>query len=97
MIFFFAVLILVVFGGITGAVASSMGHKFWPFFFIGALISPLLGIILCFVIKPAARSRRVTRSRRRRPVNKGTRSVAKRGTTSFDKQNPYSPPRGNYR
>ena len=47
-----ALIILGIFGAISGAVASSRGHNFTLFFIIGAIFSPLLAIILCFVIQP---------------------------------------------
>lgn len=82
--------ILGVFGAITGAVASARGHGFWPFFFLGALISPVLGIILTFIISPprkAARTRRVVR--RGTKTVRGTQRGTQRRTRS---QNPYEAP-----
>jgi hypothetical protein len=85
--FFIAVIaVLGMFGAITGAVASARGHGFWPFFFLGALISPVLGIILTFIISPPrkTRTRRVVRRVAKAP-SRGTQ----RRTNS---QNPYEAP-----
>lgn len=73
-----------VFGGISGAVASSRGHGFWPFFFLGALISPLLAIILVFIIAPPKRAKARWKSRRTIPMRStgrtGARGTGSRGT-----------------
>lgn len=91
-IFLAFIMIIIVFGGITGAIASSNGHNFWLFFIIGALISPLLGIILAFVIKGEKKQRAVSRYARNRPTRGRVAS-----TNRIDRNNPYSPPRRNYR
>jgi len=87
-----------IFGAITGAVASSRGHNFWLFFIVGALVSPVVGIVLAFVIP--ARAKTSSRSGRRRQVVRSTktgRSTKTSRTTGQrrslpDRSNPYSPP-----
>ncbi len=78
MYFILALLILGIFGVISGAVASSRNHSFWLFFVLGALISPVLAIILAFVIaSPAPPQRAVRRVVRRGARSTGTRSIAR--------------------
>jgi uncharacterized membrane protein YgaE (UPF0421/DUF939 family) len=84
-------IILAFFGAITGAIASTRGHNFLAFFLLGALISPLLGIILCFIITPPKKS---TRNFRKRYSKTG--SIATRSRSLQDDRNPYSAPRSTY-
>ena len=86
MLFFGVIAILGLFGGITGAVASARGHNFWAFFFLGALISPVLGIILTFIISPPQRGRGTRRLTRRR--TKSVRADPRRTRS----KNPYEAP-----
>jgi len=86
MIIIAVIAVLSVFGAITGAVASARGHSFWAFFFLGALISPVLGIILTFIITPPRRGRSTRRFTRRR--TKSVRSDPRRTRS----KNPYEAP-----
>jgi phosphotransferase system glucose/maltose/N-acetylglucosamine-specific IIC component len=97
--YLFIVLILTgIFGTITGAVASARGHNFWLFFVVGALVSPVVGIVLAFVIP--ARAKTSSRSGRRRHVVRSTKTSRSTKTgrttgqrrTEPDRSNPYSPP-----
>jgi hypothetical protein len=71
-------ILMVVFGGIVGAIAQSRGHNFWLFFAIGGLLSPLIGILCALLIPaPAGGGRRV---RRRAPPGRGTARGRTAGT-----------------
>ncbi len=82
--------VLGVFGAISGAVASARGHGFLAFFFLGALISPVLAIILTFIISPPKKAqRRRTYGGAGRGTTRKTRAhMASRSRS----RNPYEPP-----
>ena len=77
-----AVLVLVIFFVVSGAVAKARGHSFILFGLLGLVTSPVLAIILALIIAPpatagTARRRRVARST---PATRGTaRVVVARG------------------
>ncbi len=88
-----AIVMLGIFGLVSGAVANSRGHGFLPFFILGALISPVLAIILCFVISPPRKS-----SKRR--LGRNTTRGAKKFRTGVHRpaqrdKNPFAPPARN--
>lgn len=83
--------LLAVFGLISGLVAQSRGHSFILFFLLGALISPLLAIILAFVLpKKQTARRRIVRGKpgiAGRPATGAYRKVP-----LHQARNPYRPP-----
>jgi hypothetical protein len=90
------VAILGIFGLISAAVASARGHSFVLFFLLGALISPVLAILLAFILQPAqGASRRVRKVRRggsRRTGGTATARQRNRARTRAGSKNPYEPP-----
>jgi hypothetical protein len=94
MIFLIAIAICAIFGAISGAVATTRGHGFLPFFFLGALISPVLAIILAFVIAPP---RRKSKKRRGRLVRRKVPLYGRGRTTVREDGNPYKAPTESHR
>lgn len=74
--------VIAIFGIIPGMIASSRGHNFWAFFFLSILISPILAVLLAFIVPaPARPARRRTggRGRARPGASRGGRAGAGRG------------------
>jgi hypothetical protein len=93
MVLFIVLALCVLFGVISGAVASSRGHNFVPFFILGAVISPLLAIILAFVISPP---RRAKKKRRGRMVRRKLPLYARGKPALREDRNPYKAPTASY-
>jgi hypothetical protein len=85
-------IVIALFGVISGAVAQARGHNFWLFFVLGALISPLLALILAFVIPPPKVRARRRRVRRRGPVTGTVSRTGQVGRPPARDRNPYAPP-----
>ena len=83
MIILLILLILGVMFGISGGVASSRGHSFLLFGFLGIFTSPVVAIIVAFII-PAKNTYKTTR-------RKIVRSAV-RGNNSKGSKNPYESP-----
>jgi hypothetical protein len=93
MLFLMVLAVCGIFGAISGAVATTRGHGFLPFFFLGALISPVLAIILAFVIAPPRKAKK----RRGRMVRRKVPLYGRGKIPSREDRNPYSSPTGSYR